>query len=77
MSILSLPQELLTLIAGQLDCRDLNALLRTHPTFYNQLISCLYQWNVRSRGFAALIWAAKRGSIRTLQRFLNIGVDVS
>lgn len=75
--MLLLPQELLMLIAAQLDCRDLNALLRTHPTLYDLLIGCLYRWNVRSHGFAALIWAAKRGSIRTLQRFLDIGVDVS
>ncbi|EAW16732.1 Ankyrin repeat protein [Aspergillus fischeri NRRL 181] len=77
MPILLLPHELLMLIAAQLDCRDLNALLRTHSSLYNQLIGCLYRWNLRSRGFAALIWAAKRGSTSTLQRFLDIGVDLS
>ncbi|KAL5357559.1 ankyrin repeat-containing domain protein [Aspergillus floccosus] len=76
MSILSLPNELLLLIAAQLECRDLYALLRTHPSLYRQLISYLYLWNLESRGFTALIGAAKRGSISTLQRFLDIGVDL-
>ncbi|EAU33546.1 predicted protein [Aspergillus terreus NIH2624] len=76
MTILSLSNELLLLIAAHLDCRDLYALVRTHSTLYHQLIGCLYRWNLESRGFAALIWAAKRGSIGTLQRFLDIEVDL-
>ncbi|KAL2807648.1 ankyrin repeat-containing domain protein [Aspergillus granulosus] len=76
MSIVSLPNELLLLIAAQLECRDLYALLRTHSSLYRRLIGCLYRWNLESRGFTALIWAAKRGSISTLQRFLDIGVDI-
>lgn len=76
MSIVSLPNELLLFIAAQLDCRDLYALLRAHSSLYRQLIGCLCRWNLRSRGFAALIRAAKRGSISTLEQFLDIGVDI-
>lgn len=76
MSILSLPNELLMLIATQLTCRDLVALLRIHSSLYHRLIGRLYRWNLESRGFATLIWAAKRGSIHTLQRFIDIGVDL-
>jgi len=35
MSILLLPNELLILIAAQLEGRDLNALLRTHSSLYS------------------------------------------
>lgn len=76
MLILSLPYELLLLIAAQLECRDLNALLRTRSSLYRQLIGCLYRWNLKSRGFSALVWAAKSGSTSTLQPFLDIGVDL-
>lgn len=77
MSLISLPSELLLLIAAQLECSDLYALICVHSSLFRQLIGCLYRWNLESRGFATLIWAAKRGYINTLQQFLDTGVDVS
>jgi ankyrin repeat protein len=76
MSILALPHELLTLITKELDARDLNALLQSHSFLYHSLNDYLYSWNVEQDGNTALLWAAKHGSEVTIQRFLNIGVDV-
>ncbi|KAF7139673.1 hypothetical protein CNMCM5793_007324 [Aspergillus hiratsukae] len=75
-AILALPHELLTLIAKELDARDLNALLQSHSFPYHCLNNYLYSWNAEQHGHAALIWAAKHGSEETVQRFLNIGVNV-
>lgn len=76
MSILLLPNELLLLITPHLHCKDLNALLQVHSSLYHRLIDHFYQSNVREHGSAALIWAAKVGSIRTLERLLNARVEI-
>lgn len=76
MSILFLPNELLLLIASHLERRDMNALLQTHSSLYHVLVGCLYQGNVTDHGPSAVAWAAKVGSIGTLERFLGAGVDL-
>ncbi|CAI7565718.1 unnamed protein product [Penicillium pancosmium] len=72
----SFPNELLMLIACQLERKDLNALIQTHPSLYRQLNRYLYYWNVRRHGSSGLVWAAKAGSVSTLERFLAVGAGL-
>ncbi|KAJ5403894.1 Ankyrin repeat protein [Penicillium cosmopolitanum] len=76
MSILLLPNELLMLIAYQLECKDLNALIQTNLSLYRRLNRYLYYWNVGRNGFSGLVWAAKVGSVSTLQWFLAVGAGL-
>ncbi|KAF7171061.1 hypothetical protein CNMCM5623_003528 [Aspergillus felis] len=82
MPFLSLPNELLEIIAAnlQFEC-DLNALVKTNRSLYNLLNPYLYRFNVQQRGSSAVSWAAERGRPETLQKLiqeaanLNIRVD--
>ncbi|KAJ5903112.1 hypothetical protein N7504_005495 [Penicillium tannophilum] len=74
MSILVLPNELRMLIAHQLLCNDLNALVQCHPSLYNSLIDYLYQRNKQNH--KALLSAARTGSKGAIQRFLDAGANV-
>ncbi|KAJ5568845.1 Ankyrin repeat protein [Penicillium hetheringtonii] len=73
MSILWLPLELLMIIVHQLDSRDLNALLQTHLSLHHTLNDYLYYCNIDNS--SALIGAAKKGSQKTLRRFLDAGAN--
>jgi hypothetical protein len=45
-------------------------------SLYYRLVGCLCQWNVVPHGASALFWAAEAGSIGTLERFLDAGLDL-
>ncbi|PWY68004.1 hypothetical protein BO94DRAFT_590814 [Aspergillus sclerotioniger CBS 115572] len=68
MSLTSLPQELLLLIADPfLSEKDLNAVSRTARVLYGSLNSLLYHQHVQqSHGRNALIYAAQTGHTATI-----------
>jgi ankyrin repeat protein len=76
MSLLKLPAELLTLIIQDLSLQDLNAVVQCHPTLYYALNTSLYTRGMRGNKDYPLWWAANRGSLGTLQRLIDAGVNV-
>ena len=78
MCLLSLPPELILLVAGNLGSpKDLLGFLLTSPKFYNLLINELYQKNVRSDGGSALLWYASRGAELGVRNMLRAGANVN
>ncbi|CAG8140782.1 unnamed protein product [Penicillium salamii] len=78
MCLLSLPPELILLVAGNLDSpKDFLGFLLTSPKFYNLLINQLYQKNVRSDGGSALLWYASRGAELGVRNMLRAGANVN
>jgi ankyrin repeat protein len=78
MCLLSLPPELILLVAGNLASpKDLLGFLLTSPKFYNLLINELYQKNVRSDAGSALLWYVSRGDEFGVQNMLRAGANVN
>ncbi|KAI2671481.1 hypothetical protein DTO013E5_10051 [Penicillium roqueforti] len=78
MCLLSLPPELILLVAGNLDSpKDFLGFLLTSPKCYNLLINELYQKNVRSDGGSALLWYASRGAELGVRNMLRAGANVN
>lgn len=76
MSLLALPNELLLAIASDLESqRDVNALTQVSHRSYYVVSSHLYSRNISQSHSTGLIWASKRGELRTVQRFLDEGAD--
>jgi hypothetical protein len=67
MPLLSLPNELIEIIAEKLqfEC-DLNALAKTNPSLYNLLNPYLYRYNVQQRGSSAVSEPYRKESILML-----------
>ncbi|KAL4864738.1 hypothetical protein BDV12DRAFT_200818 [Aspergillus spectabilis] len=63
MSLLSLPPELLIMIAEHLESEaDLNALSQTNKSLYPIISDTLYRNNIKKHESSALFWAATEGS---------------
>lgn len=73
--VLSLPREILFEIAEHIfRDDDLNSLVRTCRVVFGLLNSELYKRSCRKDNFA-ILWAAKRGSIATVERAIRMGAD--
>ncbi|GAM38563.1 ankyrin repeat-containing protein [Talaromyces pinophilus] len=76
MSLLSLPIELVHLIASLLDREaDINSLAQTNNLNYTRLNGFLYQRNVQVSESSALIWAANHGRKNTADLSLRHGAN--
>ncbi|KAL2839325.1 ankyrin repeat-containing domain protein [Aspergillus pseudodeflectus] len=78
MSLLSLPNEIIFLIATELDPRDVDSLVRSHPRFHCTLSDHLlstYQ-NLHGNDNSVLHAAASDGSEAVVHRLLERGVNV-
>lgn len=77
MSLLSLPNEVLLMIANQMESQGtLNALAQTSRFFYALLNRSLYANNVRKGGGWALSWAAKLGQLGTAKKLIAAGAEI-
>ncbi|KAL2783081.1 ankyrin repeat-containing domain protein [Aspergillus keveii] len=79
MSLLSLPNEILFLIATNLDPKDIDFLVRSHPRFHCTLYDHLFFIYENLHGndnSAALHAAASDGSVSVVERLLALGADV-
>lgn len=74
MSLLSLPPELLALVATFLEKdSDINTLSQVNRSLYSFYILLLYQRNARSGNGSALLWAAKQGIRATAEKSIWFG----
>jgi hypothetical protein len=71
-----LPNELLFMIAAQLRCSDLNALVQTCQLAYAILNDTLYFNDIRFNHSSALFWAVANGNFGTIQRMVAHGADL-
>ncbi|KAL4948385.1 ankyrin repeat-containing domain protein [Aspergillus filifer] len=77
MALLSLPRELLIMIAKLLKSeKGLNVYARSCRLLYNLTIDHLYHNNIKEHGSFALFWAAEYGIIETVRKCLAQGADV-
>jgi ankyrin repeat protein len=77
MTLLTLPNELLLIIAEHQDSQhDKNALARTNHRCHGLLNHHLYAYNAKHHAGSALHWGASHGLIRTVQVSLQQGADV-
>lgn len=78
MPFLSLPNEVLLLIAEGLSCdqRALNALAQTSRRTFQLLNSYLYIYNIQYSHASALNWAATNGVLATARRAIQLGAPV-
>ncbi|KAH8889615.1 ankyrin [Thozetella sp. PMI_491] len=75
-SILSLPAEIVLLIAELLDVKDQAALDRTTRFFHQIIDPVLYQDNVKSGGSFCLFWGAENGQLGTIKKAIAAGADL-
>ncbi|KAL3485141.1 ankyrin repeat-containing domain protein [Aspergillus germanicus] len=79
MSLLFLPNEIIFLISTNLDPKDIDSLVRSHPRFHCTLYDHLFSIYENLHGndnSAALHAAASDGSVAVVERLLTLGVDV-
>ncbi|KKK14988.1 hypothetical protein AOCH_003424 [Aspergillus ochraceoroseus] len=77
MSLSSLPNELIAIIAENLDSEtEINALVCSHKRFYLFLNRFLYRYHVRNNSSSALLWATRHRQPSTLQKLLEAGAEV-
>ncbi|KAL4942572.1 ankyrin repeat-containing domain protein [Aspergillus oleicola] len=77
MPLLSLPSELILLIAEKMDSeRDINAFSQTNKLVNSITTDFLYNNNVQNHNSTALIWASKRGRSDIARRILGYGANV-
>ncbi|KAJ5495077.1 hypothetical protein N7539_000193 [Penicillium diatomitis] len=75
--LLSLPNEVLLLIAGHLAWqRDIHRLAQTNSRLYNLLDRHLYRYNAERDHSSALLWGAERGREATVRKALSEGANV-
>ncbi|KAI9041049.1 ankyrin repeat domain-containing protein [Aspergillus affinis] len=67
------PNEILFLVAGNLEGNDLNSLLRTNRHLFMTLNCSLYQQGMLRRDAWPLIWAILNNQSQTLENALNTG----
>ena len=75
MSISSLPNELLLMIADNLDEHELNALLRASHHFHALFNPYLYKLTFRKSGNKTLYWACCNGIDEVARKMLMLGAD--
>jgi ankyrin repeat protein len=76
MIFLNLPTELIMLIGDRLESeKDIYALLRTHSTFYQPLLSNLYKRNVNFSSSSALSWCVSHGNEEGVSLLLKMGAN--
>ncbi|KAL4897764.1 ankyrin repeat-containing domain protein [Aspergillus ambiguus] len=71
--ISTIPSEILFLVAGNLEGKDLNSLLRTSRHLFMTLNCSLYQQGMLRRDGWPLIWAILNNQSQTLENALNTG----
>ncbi|KAE8356028.1 ankyrin repeat-containing domain protein [Aspergillus coremiiformis] len=77
MFLLPLPVELIFQIVECFDTEgDASALSRTNRASYDLLLDKRYKFNLRHRGGAALVWAAKHGQVKVMKELVNAGADL-
>lgn len=78
MSLQSLPPEIISHIADQLDSiHDLFNLLRVNKTLFHILIYDLCRKNIKSDGGSALVWYAGRRYEPGVSKMLDTGADIN
>ena len=78
MTALRLPVELIEQIVGHLDCAsDINALARTHVSFYRVVNRMLYRHNVQHNSASALSWGIEHRCIAAVQMSLKAGASAN
>ncbi|PYH66730.1 ankyrin repeat protein [Aspergillus vadensis CBS 113365] len=78
MTALRLPVELIEQIVGHLDCAsDINALARTHGTFYRVVNRMLYRHDVHNNNSSALPWGIEHRCLVTVQKSLEAGASAN
>ncbi|KAL4908842.1 hypothetical protein BDW74DRAFT_174071 [Aspergillus multicolor] len=77
MPLITLPPELLLMIAKNLDApSDLNSFSQASKRLYPIVSDVLYRGNITVDDCSALFWAARQGMTGTITRILGYGVDV-
>ncbi|OOQ85871.1 hypothetical protein PEBR_24172 [Penicillium brasilianum] len=78
MSLLSLPNEVLLMIADKTQSqRDMNKMAQLNRFFYTLINKRLYAYNANHRGSSALAWATLNGQLATFQHFIKAGGDIT
>ncbi|GLA28587.1 hypothetical protein CBS147346_10720 [Aspergillus niger] len=78
MTAILLPVELIEQIVGHLEyASDINALARTHGTFYRVVNPMLYRYNVQHNNGSALSWGIEHRCLATVQKTLKAGASVN
>lgn len=77
MSLLSLPNEVLFIIAEEAPQRDMNSMAQLNRFFYSLINRRLYVRNAKYSGSSGLTWATVHGQVATFQHFIKAGVDIT
>ncbi|KAJ5577387.1 uncharacterized protein N7459_006351 [Penicillium hispanicum] len=77
MPLLALPTELLQIVLGWLEEKQMFPLLRVNRDLYTITLPYLYQHNVHRSGSSALPWYAQRGHEAGVRRLLSFNADVN
>jgi ankyrin repeat protein len=78
MSFLSLPNEILTMIAYNLKSdQDLSAFSRASKQFYPAISPILYRNNIRRHRSSGLFWVAKHGEVTIAERSFECGANAN
>ncbi|RAK85506.1 ankyrin repeat protein [Aspergillus costaricaensis CBS 115574] len=78
MTALLLPVELIEQNVGHLECEnDINALARTHGTFYRAVTPMLYRHNLHHNNSSALSWGIEHRCLATVQKSLSAGASAN
>jgi ankyrin repeat protein len=76
MFFLRLPDDILLLLADNLEREDINALAQTSRRLHQPLNQYLYQYNIRHSHSSALRWGVELGREGTVKRCLELGAPV-
>ncbi|KAL8380930.1 hypothetical protein RB595_005295 [Gaeumannomyces hyphopodioides] len=74
--LLTIPSELLLTIFEDCDIGGKAALVKVNRHMYNQLNQRLYLFNVREEGRSALVWAAWKGNMETMELACDAGAVI-
>jgi ankyrin repeat protein len=78
MTFLSLPNEILVMIASYLESdQDLRAFSLASKEFYPSVSPVMYRNNIHNHSSSGLFWAARHGQPTTATRFLKYGADAN